>query len=237
MTRACRHCRIRHAMLLLITVAFAVCLAELVHRLRPRDAALSADPWSPPAMDGAPSGDHSLPRLWSGRPTPRLDGVDVVTASGLPAASPPARRAPVAVESAENQPPSSAVGGPVLSPIFPSGLPPAVYGLIDGLWFTETSRGRNLRRGDGGRAAGHFQQHKAHWLRGCRLLGVHWRWPSDTYDPRKAAHVVVANWCLDCPDALWAGDVESLARHFRLPNKPWRADNDRYWQRVREAMR
>ena len=137
MTRACRQCRIRRAMLLLITVAFAVCLAELVHRLRPRDAALSAGPWSPPATVGASPGDRSLPQLRSGQQAPTKDGVEMAV-TRAPAASPPARRAPVAVESAENQPPSSAVGGPVLSPIFPSGLPLAVYGLIDGLWFTET---------------------------------------------------------------------------------------------------
>ena len=236
MTRACRQCRIRRAMLLLITVAFAVCLAELVHRLRPRDAALSADPWSPPATVGAPPGDRSLPQLRSGQQAPTKDGVEV-TVTRAPAASPPARRAPVAVESAENQPPSSAVGGSVLSPIFPSGLPLAVYRVLDGIWYVESCRGQNLRRGDGGKARSHFQQHIGHWRDGCEYLGVDWPW-SDADNLERAAAVVVAYWVRYCPEALWRGDIEILARvHNGGPRGAGKAATLGYWRKVKEAMR
>jgi len=35
--------------------------------------------------------------------------------------------------------------------------------------------------------------------------------------------------------AIWL-IAEELARRFRLPNDPYRADNDIYWQRVRTAL-
>jgi len=35
--------------------------------------------------------------------------------------------------------------------------------------------------------------------------------------------------------AIWL-IAEEFARRFRLPNDPYRADNDIYWQRVRTAL-
>ena len=108
--------------------------------------------------------------------------------------------------------------------------------LLDAIWRVETRRGADLRRGDGGRAAGHLQQHRAHWERGCRALGVEWHWPQATADVAKCRAVAVANWRLDCPGALAAGDAEELVRHFRLPGAPWRADNDDYARRVMAVL-
>ena len=112
----------------------------------------------------------------------------------------------------------------------------AMHLILKGLWPVETECGRNLNRGDGGLAAGHLQQHEAHWQRGCKRLGVNWPWPGDTSDLLKCCCVVLANWQLDAPAALAAGDVELLARTFRLPADPWRADNDEYWRRVKGRL-
>lgn len=111
---------------------------------------------------------------------------------------------------------------------------------LRGIWAVESNCGRNLRRGDGGKASGHLQQHRAHWERGCQYLSVRWRWPEDTYDFARARAVAIANWRLDCwstvrQKAIWL-IAEEFARRFRLPNDPYRADNDIYWQRVRTAL-
>ena len=108
--------------------------------------------------------------------------------------------------------------------------------ILKGLWPVETDCGRNLKFGDGGLAAGHLQQHEAHWQRGCKRLGVNWPWPEDTSDFVKCCYVALANWQLDAPEALAAGDIEMLARKFRLPNDPFRPDNDDYWRRVKGRL-
>jgi len=111
--------------------------------------------------------------------------------------------------------------------------------LLDAIWAVETRRGRDLRRGDGGEAAGHLQQHADHWRRGCAYLGVRWPWPQATRDVEKCRHVAVANWMADPVARSFAipgRQSEYLARSFRLPASPWREDNDRYWRRVKAAM-
>ena len=108
--------------------------------------------------------------------------------------------------------------------------------LLDAIWAVETSRGRDLRPGDGGLAAGQLGQHEGHWRRGCEYLGVRWPWPQATGDLENCRIVAIANWRRDAPAALAAGDLEYLARTFRLPNDPYRRCNDDYWGRVRQAM-
>jgi len=114
----------------------------------------------------------------------------------------------------------------------PPGLPPAVHAAIDLVWATETARGKDLRVGDGGRAHGQLQQHRGHWERGCKWLGVDWPYPQDAYDRDKAFAVAIANWYRDARPYLDAGDVEELIRRFRLPFAPYRSDNDAYLARV-----
>lgn len=104
--------------------------------------------------------------------------------------------------------------------------------IVDGLWNIETEQGANLRPGDGGAAHGHLQQHQGHWQRGCEYLGVDWPWPEDTHDFDKARAVAIANWRRDA----WPKITEYLIRHFRLPNDPYRKDNDAYLRKVQAAM-
>ena len=113
---------------------------------------------------------------------------------------------------------------------------PAELRVLAAIWKVETDCGRNMKRGDGGLAAGHLQQHEGHWRRGCEYLGVNWPWPQDTADLVKCRHVALANWHRDAPAALEHGDVELLARTFRLPFDPWRADNDEFWRQVRKRL-
>lgn len=109
--------------------------------------------------------------------------------------------------------------------------------VLDGLWTVETDRGRNNAPGDGGAARGHLQQHEGHWRRGCEYLGVTWPWPQDAYDFEKAQAIAVANWRRDAwPKLQWL-IAEYLARHFRLPNDPYRPDNDEYWRKVVHELR
>jgi len=108
--------------------------------------------------------------------------------------------------------------------------------VLAAIWKVETDCGRNMKHGDGGLAAGHLQQHEGHWRRGCEYLGVDWPWPEDTADLVKCRHVALANWHRDARAALEHGDVEMLARTFRLPNDPFRKDNDEYWRKVRKEL-
>jgi hypothetical protein len=87
--------------------------------------------------------------------------------------------------------------------------------------------------GDGKRAQGWLQQHEEHWQVGCEVLGVSWPWPADTRDLFKCEMVAVGNWLRYAPGHF--GSVEELVRRFRLPSKPYRADNDGYWHKVEEA--
>ncbi len=111
------------------------------------------------------------------------------------------------------------------------------YGILDGIWQVETECGRNLKRGDGGKAAGHIQQHEPHWIRGCEYLGVNWPWPAGTADVDKCFHVARANWYRDHLPYVIAGDVDELIRRFRRPFDPYTKCNDGYLRRVKKAMK
>jgi len=110
------------------------------------------------------------------------------------------------------------------------------YSVLDGIWSVETERGRNLRRGDGGKAAGHVQFHEAAWYRGCEYLGVDWLWPEDAYEVEKCFHVARANWYRDHMPCVVAGDVDELIRRFRRPFDPYGPGQAGYVRRVRAAM-
>lgn len=109
--------------------------------------------------------------------------------------------------------------------------------VVRALWGVETTSGRNLAPGDGGAARGHLQQHEGHWDRGCEYLGVDWPWPDDAHDYDKAEAIAIANWRRDGWPKFEMFMAEQFARRFRLPNAPYRACNDEYWEKVSRELR
>ena len=99
------------------------------------------------------------------------------------------------------------------------------------------SAGNDRAIGDKGKSRGPFQIKRAYWreaVAGTAAAG--WSYDKWGWNRDRAAHVVWLHWCKVCPAALRAGDCEMLARRHRLPNAPWRADNNEYWRRVKTAM-
>ena len=74
------------------------------------------------------------------------------------------------------------------------GAPPAdanrIDLLLDAIARVESRNDPNAT-GDGGRALGPYQIHRAYWADGTRFLGVHWSF-ADARDPHKAREVVRA---------------------------------------------
>jgi hypothetical protein len=128
----------------------------------------------------------------------------------------------------------------------------AVRPVLEAIWQVETRQGEDRRRGDGGRAAGPIQQHREHWVRGCKSLGVRWSWPGAApaggHNPagvERAFRVALANWMLDadslveeaCRTGLNARLVSGLASAYRLPGDRYRRDNSDYARRVVAAWK
>ena len=108
---------------------------------------------------------------------------------------------------------------------------PAARTALDLLFQHESING-TIMIGDNGLAQGCLHQHKPHWERGCKYLNVDWKYPEDTNDIEKCEHIALANWILDCPNALTNNDIMSLLRHFRKPFDPYANDNDEYVNKV-----
>ena len=109
---------------------------------------------------------------------------------------------------------------------------PGARKALDLLRMHESLNGTRML-GDGGRARGWLQQHKGHWDRGCKVLGVNWPYPELTNDLERCERIALANWlCRDARRFLEANDVEELIRRFRLPFAPYRIDNDSYLTKV-----
>ena len=90
-------------------------------------------------------------------------------------------------------------------------------------------RGAN---GDGGRAIGPYQIHRAYFLD----AGVPGRYEA-CRDPAFARRVVLAYWQRWCPDALADGDLEALARtHNGGPNGARKAATAEYWRKVEQRL-
>ncbi len=100
------------------------------------------------------------------------------------------------------------------------------------VWAVESDCGRNLARGDNGKAAGHAQFRRPRWDSVCRRMGAAWQWPQDCCDYEKARSVTIGAWRLERPEAISAGDVETLVRSHRLPADPGRKSNDEYWRKA-----
>ena len=65
--------------------------------------------------------------------------------------------------------------------------------LLDAIAMVE-SHNQPTATGDGGRAVGMYQIHRAYWMEGTRILGVDWAY-YDARDPEKARQVVRAYLC------------------------------------------
>jgi hypothetical protein len=107
----------------------------------------------------------------------------------------------------------------------------------DAICQVESGGGKDKRDGDGGKAIGPYQIHRAYWADGTRVLGVDWAY-EDARDMHKARAVAHAY-------------TRHYARHYKLPWTPetiarihnggpvgWKkAATLPYWARVREAMK
>ena len=99
------------------------------------------------------------------------------------------------------------------------------------------SAGNDLAVGDKGVSRGPFQIKRAYWreaVAGTDAAG--WSYDKWVWNRDRAEYVVWLHWCKVCPKELRAGNVEMLARRHRLPNDPWRKDNDKYWRKVKENI-
>ena len=86
--------------------------------------------------------------------------------------------------------------------------------------------------GDGGRAIGPYQVHRAHWL-DSRLAGRF----EDCRDPEYARREVLAYWRRWCPRALESRDAEALARvHNGGPDGAREACTLPYWRKVEARL-
>jgi hypothetical protein len=82
--------------------------------------------------------------------------------------------------------------------------------------------------GDGGRAIGPYQIHRA-YFRDSRVAGHY----EDCRDPEFSRRVVIAYWKRWCPDALARCDAEVLARvHNGGPRGDRKRATLKYWSRV-----
>ena len=95
----------------------------------------------------------------------------------------------------------------------------------------ETNGGRDAI-GDGGRAIGPYQIHRAYFVD----AGVAGRY-DDCRDPDYSRRVVLAYWTRWCPDALEHGDAEVLARtHNGGPEGARKPGTLVYWLKVEERL-
>ncbi len=107
---------------------------------------------------------------------------------------------------------------------------------LDALCMVESSGGRDLRDGDGGRAIGLYQIHRGYWRDGTRILGVSWPY-SDARDPVKARQVVRAYVVHYQKAGGYPATPESWARaHNGGPRGPSKASTLAYWAKVRACL-
>jgi len=123
--------------------------------------------------------------------------------------------------------------------VFFVNIPPQILDIdrtLDAICQVESSGGRDLRDGDGGRAIGPYQIHRAYWQDGMRLLGVCWPY-SDARDPAKARQVVRAYVTAYQTAGGYPATPESWARiHNGGPRGPCKTSTGLYWAKIRSAM-
>lgn len=110
-------------------------------------------------------------------------------------------------------------------------LRPSLDEILDAIRAVETGGLANGGRdafGDGGRALGPFQIHRA-YFDDSKVPGRY----EDCRDPQFARRVVVAYWQRWCPDALVHRDAQVLARvHNGGPNGAHKPATAGYWRKV-----
>jgi len=107
---------------------------------------------------------------------------------------------------------------------------------IDAIWAVESSNGKDTRDGDGGKAIGPYQIHRAYWTDGTRFLGVAWPYEA-ARDPIKARRVVRAYLTHYQRAYGYPATPQTYARiHNGGPKGPQRASTLNYWQRVEKTL-
>jgi hypothetical protein len=108
---------------------------------------------------------------------------------------------------------------------------------LDAIYLVESSGGRDKRDGDGGRAIGPYQVHRAYWQDAMRLLGKEWPY-EDARDPVKAREAVRAYVTAYQVALGYPARPETWARlHNGGPTGPQRPSTVVYWYRVRGEMK
>lgn len=110
-------------------------------------------------------------------------------------------------------------------------LRPSLDEILDAIRAVETgglADGGRDALGDGGRALGPFQIHRAYFA-DSKVAGHY----EDCRDPQFARRVVVAYWQRWCPDALVHRDAQVLARvHNGGPSGARKSATASYWHKV-----
>jgi len=111
----------------------------------------------------------------------------------------------------------------------------ALDAILDGLRATESGGQKNGGRdatGDGGRAIGPYQIHRAYFLD----AGIAGRY-EECRDPEYSRRVVVGYWKRWCPDALERCDAEVLARgHNGGPQGARKSSTLAFWAKVEKRL-
>jgi hypothetical protein len=105
---------------------------------------------------------------------------------------------------------------------------------LDAIHYVESRCGQDKRDGDGGKAIGPYQIHRAYWQDGTRFLRVKWPY-SDARDQVKARQVVRAYLLHYFPN----GTPEQWARCHNGGGRRGakKASTLAYWQKVKAAMK
>lgn len=101
----------------------------------------------------------------------------------------------------------------------------------------QESRGDPHAVGDGGRAIGLYQIHRAYWQDGTRILGVSWPY-ADARDPVKALAVVRAYTQHYAQHHRRPWNAETIARIHNGGPMGWKKRATlKYWTKVKAQMR
>jgi len=120
----------------------------------------------------------------------------------------------------------------------PAALPvaaPTLDSILDAIRSTESGgleNGGSAATGDGGRAIGPFQIHRAYFL-DAGVAGQY----ADCREAETARRVVLAYWKRWCPEALERCDAETLARvHNGGPRGASKPGTLAYWRKVEQHL-
>lgn len=95
------------------------------------------------------------------------------------------------------------------------------------------SAGDDKAIGDGGKARGPLQIHRALWTETCRRMRWDWKWPQDAHDWSKSSAVTVSYW----RHYGMVTDEERARSWNGGPTGPSKKATLEYWQRVKGELR